>query len=136
MTDMKEFLLENKEKIHNLLNYLWRTIEHFAFRLEEHFSDMKLDNSHGNYISLQDGWAEAFYANPTITFTFGEIGYSLDGLYCAIAVKAKKVTEDLKEQDTCTLNRSQRIPTRFAVIRFSRDGPNSHRFPPGVTATS
>jgi len=95
MTDQKKFLVENKEKIHDVLNHMWHTIEHIAIRLEGKIPDIDLDNSHGNFIELSDGWAESYYANPSLVFPFGEIGYSLDGLFCVFSIAAKKINEDL-----------------------------------------
>lgn len=95
MTDLKKFLKENKEKIHDLLNHLWQTIERIAIRLEDKIPDIDLDNSHGNFIELADGWVESYYANPSISFPYGEIGYSLDGLFCVFSINSTKVAEKL-----------------------------------------
>ncbi len=95
MTDLKNFLKENKEKIHDILNHMWHTIERIAIRLEGKIPDIDLDNSHGNFIELADGWLESYYANPSLVFPFGEIGYSLDGLFCVFSIAAKKINEDL-----------------------------------------
>ncbi len=94
MEDLRKFLDKNKDKIHDLLNHMWQTIEQIALRFEEEIPDVDLDNSHGNFIELNEGWSESFYANPTVTFPYGEIGYSLDGLYCVLAVDAKKLDQD------------------------------------------
>jgi len=94
MSDLREFLGKNKEAIHELLNHMWRTIEQIAFRFESLLPDADLDNTHGNYIELNQGWSEAIYANPTITFPYGEIGYSLDGLYCVLAIAREKITKE------------------------------------------
>ena len=77
MKDLQKFLAENKEQIHDLLNHMWQTIERIALQLEDIIPDIDLDNSHGNFIRLNDGWDESYYANPTISFPFGEIGFSL-----------------------------------------------------------
>lgn len=95
MTDLKKFLKENKEKIHDILNHMWQTIERIAIRLEGKIPDIDLDNTHGNFIELADGWLESYYANPSLIFPFGEIGYSLDGLLCVFLIDAKKINEDL-----------------------------------------
>ena len=95
MTDLKKFLDKNKENIHDVLNHMWQTIERIAIRLEDKIPDIDLDNSHGNYIELAEGWVESYYANPSLVFPFGEIGYSLDGLFCVFSIAAKKTNEDL-----------------------------------------
>jgi hypothetical protein len=95
MTDLKKFLEENKEKIHDLLNHMWYTIERIAIRLEDKIPDIDLDNSHGNFIELADGLVESYYANPSIGFPYGEIGYSLDGLFCVFSINSTKVDEKL-----------------------------------------
>jgi len=95
MTDLKKFLEENKENIHDVLNHMWHTIERIAIRLEGKIPDIDLDNSHGNYIELADGWLESYYANPSLAFPYGEIGYSLDGLFCVFSIDANKVDEKL-----------------------------------------
>ncbi|MBN1329231.1 MAG: DUF3201 domain-containing protein [Candidatus Heimdallarchaeota archaeon] len=94
MEDLRKFLDMNKDKIHDLLNHMWQTIEQIALRFENDIPDIDLDNSHGNFIELADGWSESFYANPTATFPYGEIGYSLDGLYCVLAIEAKKLDQN------------------------------------------
>jgi hypothetical protein len=94
MVDLKEFLATNKEMIHELLNEMWQTIERIAIRLDNKILDIELDNSHGNYIEIDDGWTEAFYANPSITFPFGELGYSLDCIFCVFTINPKKITAD------------------------------------------
>jgi len=104
---LKEFLATNKEMIHELLNEMWQTIERVAIRIDNKILDIELDNSHGNYIEVGDGWAEAFYANPTITFPFGELGYSLDGMFCVFSIDPKKITVDNIAQ----------------IIVFSRENP-------------
>lgn len=98
MTDMKEFLLQNKDMIHELLNEMWQTVERIAIRLDNKILDIELDNSHGNYIEIEDGWSEAFYANPIIAFPFGELGYSLDGMFCVFSINPKKITVDIIAQ--------------------------------------
>lgn len=95
MTDLKKFLAENKENIHDVLNHMWHTIERIAIRLEDKIPDIDLENSHGNFIEIADGWVESYYANPSLVFPFGEIGYSLDGLFCVFSIAAKKTNEDL-----------------------------------------
>ncbi|HUT80160.1 MAG TPA: DUF3201 domain-containing protein [Candidatus Bathyarchaeia archaeon] len=94
MEDLRKFLDKNKDKIHDLLNHMWQTIEQIALRFENDIPNIDLDNSHGNYIELDEGWSESFYANPTVTFPYGEIGYSLDGLYCVLAVETKKLDHE------------------------------------------
>jgi hypothetical protein len=98
MTDWKKFLKKNKEQIHDLLNHMWQTIERIAIRLEDKIPGIDLDNSHGNFITVADGWVESSYANPSIVFPYGEIGYSLDGLFCVFSIKANKVEEKLLER--------------------------------------
>jgi len=109
MTDLKKFLEENKEQIHDLLNHMWQTIERIALRLETKIPDIDLDNSHGNYIELANGWVESFYANPSIIFPYGEIGYSLDGLFCVFSINAKKVDEKLLEKITELTQKNESI---------------------------
>ncbi|NHK31923.1 MAG: DUF3201 domain-containing protein [Asgard group archaeon] len=94
MKELKEFLDKNKEQIHEILNHMWQTIEKILFRLEEKLPEIDLDNTHGNFVTIDEGWAEAYYANPTITFPYGEIGYSLDGLYCVFTILEKELKED------------------------------------------
>ncbi|MHA1124568.1 MAG: DUF3201 domain-containing protein [Candidatus Heimdallarchaeota archaeon] len=94
MTDLKDFLATNKEMIHELLNEMWQTIERLAVRLDNKILDIELDISHGNYIEIEDGWSEAFYANPSIAFPFGEIGYSLDGIFCVFSIDPRKISVD------------------------------------------
>ncbi len=94
MTDLRKFLTENKENVHELLNHMWQTIEQIAFRFENTLPDVDLDNTHGNFVEINDGWSEAVYANPTLTFPYGEIGYSLDGLYCVVAVAREKMVKE------------------------------------------
>ena len=94
MKELKEFLIENKNSIHSLLNHMWRTIERIAIKLEDAIPDVDLDNSHGNYIKIENGWEEGTYANPSIVFPFGELGYSLDGLFCVFSIDPKKITVD------------------------------------------
>ncbi len=93
MKDLQNFLRDNKEKIHDLLNHMWQSIERIALQLENVIPDIDLDNSHGNFIRLNDGWDESFYANPTIIFPYGEIGFSLDGLFCVFSLTTKKINE-------------------------------------------
>ncbi len=93
MKKIKEFLEENKEQIHDLLNHMWQTIEKIMYQLEDKIPEIDLDNSHGNFITIENGWAEAYYANPTITFPYGEIGYSLDGLFCVFTIIKKELQE-------------------------------------------
>jgi hypothetical protein len=93
MKNLKKFLDDNKEKIHELLNDLWQTVEKIAFQLEEKLPEIELDNTHGNFVTFKDGWGEAYYPNPSITFPFGEIGYSLDGLYCVYAIFVENLDE-------------------------------------------
>ncbi|NHJ48402.1 MAG: DUF3201 domain-containing protein [Asgard group archaeon] len=93
MTDLNQFLQKNKEKIHELLNNMWQTIEKMAFQFEDKIPEIDLDNTHGNFVTINDGWGEAYYPNPSITFPFGEIGYSLDGLYCVYAVFVENLNE-------------------------------------------
>lgn len=95
MEELKIFVKENKKKIHDLLNHMWRTIERIYIRLEDIIPSPDLENAHGNFIKLQDGWEEAAYANPEIVFPYGQIGYSLDGLYCVYSLNPKKITEEL-----------------------------------------
>lgn len=94
MKELKEFLLENKKPIHLLLNHMWRTIERIAIKLESVIPDVDLDNSHGNYIKIDNGWDEGSYANPSIVFPYGEFGYSLDGLFCVFSIDPKKFDEE------------------------------------------
>ena len=94
LKDLQKFLTENKEQIHDLLNHMWQTIERIALQLEDTIPDIDLDNSHGNFIRLNDGWDESYYANPTISFPYGEIGFSLDGLFSVFSIAAKKINED------------------------------------------
>lgn len=110
LTNLKEFLATNKEMIHELLNEMWQTIERVAIRIDNKILDIELDNSHGNYIELGEGWVEAFYANPSIAFPFGEIGYSLDGMFCVFSIDPKKITIDNLAQ----------------IIVFSRENPGVH----------
>lgn len=98
MSDLQKFLQSNKKEIHQLLNKMWKTIEQINIRFEDKIPDGDLENSHGNYIEIDDGWEESLYANPTITYPFGEIGYSLDGLYCAFALCIQPLTNDILEQ--------------------------------------
>lgn len=93
MKELKKFLENNKEQIHELLNHMWQTIEKILYQLEEKLPEIDLDNSHGNFVTMEDGWAEAYYANPTITFPYGEIGYSLDGLFCVFTILEKELQE-------------------------------------------
>ncbi|NHJ32704.1 MAG: DUF3201 domain-containing protein [Asgard group archaeon] len=95
MTDLKKFLEENKEEIHDILNHMWQTMERIAIRLEDVIPNIDLDNSHGNFIELADGWAESYYANPSLVFPYGELGYSLDGLFCVFSINTSKVQEKL-----------------------------------------
>jgi len=95
MDDSRKFLSKNKEKIHDLLNHMWRTIEQIAIRLETDLPNSDLDNTHGNFIKIKEGWSEATYPNPAVVFPYGELGYSFDGLYCVFTVLAEKVTEHL-----------------------------------------
>ena len=95
MVDLNKFLKENKENIHELLNHMWYTIERIAIRFEDAIPNVDLDNSHGNYIKIDQGWSESVYANPSIVFPFGEFGYSLDGLFCVFSIDPSKFTEDL-----------------------------------------
>jgi hypothetical protein len=93
MKESKKFLEKNKEQIHEILNHMWQTIEKILYQLEGKLPEIDLDNSHGNFVTIDDGWAEAYYANPTITFPYGEIGYSLDGLFCVFTILEKKLKE-------------------------------------------
>ena len=98
MKKAKKFLLENKKEIHELLNHMWRTIEKIHVRMEEILPDIDLENSYGNYIKIDEGWSEAVYANPSIIFPFGELGYSLDNLFCVFSLNPKKFHEELLVQ--------------------------------------
>lgn len=93
MTDLNTFLKKNKKSIHELLNHMWHTIERISLQFEEILPDVDLDNSHGNYIKIDQGWSEAIYANPSIVFPFGEFGYSLDGLFCVFSINPKTFAE-------------------------------------------
>lgn len=98
----------NKGIIHELLNEMWQTIERIAIRLDNKILDIELDNSHGNYLEIEDGWSEAFYANPCINFPFGELGYSLDGLYCVFSIDPQKIDAE----------------NLVKIITFSRENPD------------
>lgn len=104
MRKTKQFLIENKKEIHALLNHMWRTIERIHVRMEEVLPDIDLENSHGNYIKIDDGWSEANYANPSIIFPFGELGYSLDSLFCVFSLNPKEFRDELLVKITEIIN--------------------------------
>ncbi|MFW9923759.1 MAG: DUF3201 domain-containing protein [Candidatus Thorarchaeota archaeon] len=109
MEELKIFAKENKKKIHDLLNHMWRTIERLHVRLEAIIPSPDLENAHGNFIKLQDGWDEAAYANPEIIFPYGEIGYSLDGLYCVYSLNPIKITEKLLADILVIINKNNEL---------------------------
>lgn len=74
---------------------MWRTIERLSVRLTDILPDIDLENAHGNYIKIENGWDEAAYANPELIFPYGVIGYSLDGLYCVFSLDPSKIDEEL-----------------------------------------
>ncbi|MEA2070278.1 MAG: DUF3201 domain-containing protein [Asgard group archaeon] len=108
MNELREFLQKNKEKIHDLLNFMWSYVERTAIRLSKSIPNIDLENSHGNYISLRDGWVEAVYANPCLIFKHGEFGYSLDGPYCVFALKSEALDEETLNQ---LFEKHQKHPT-------------------------
>jgi hypothetical protein len=129
MTDLRDFLLKNKKQIHELLNHMWDTIEKLAFKLEKELPESDLDNTHGNFITFESGWAEAHYPNPSITFPFGEIGYSLDGLYCVFALLVENLEEKHLVQFLAIPHNNQEISLElyggddcFSTIYNSIDG--------------
>ncbi|NHJ83898.1 MAG: DUF3201 domain-containing protein [Asgard group archaeon] len=95
MTDLKKFLQENKNEIHDLFNHMWLTIERIALQAENEIPDIDLDNTHGNFINIDDGWSEAYYPNPGIVFPYGEFGFSLDGLFFVLSAYTKKISEEI-----------------------------------------
>jgi hypothetical protein len=90
---LKDFVEKNKETIHDLLNHLWMTIEQLHLRFNKEIPNCDLQNFHGNFIQLGDGWDEATYPNPVVSFPYGEFGYSLDGLYGVLSLKKNSLDE-------------------------------------------
>ena len=74
---------------------MWRTIERLSFKFETIIPNGDLDNTHGNFIESESGWSESYYANPVIAYHFGEIGYSLDGLYCVFTFNIQNLNDEL-----------------------------------------
>ncbi|NHJ05265.1 MAG: DUF3201 domain-containing protein [Candidatus Heimdallarchaeota archaeon] len=109
VTDLKKFLEENKSTIHELLNHMWRTIERIAIKFEDVLPDVDLENSHGNYIRIADGWEEGAYANPSIIFPYGEFGYSLDSLFCTFSLNPKTLDEELLAKLLEAINKNEGI---------------------------